>query len=108
MLVRSKQKLRANVAQRWAFTYARRGEWSAHLADKKAVYDQLAALPDDANDKQIAAITGSERWTRNLCHQCQQDSEVTVGFGSEVHHPTDTTYVCTDCLQNALNQIEGD
>ncbi|MEM7539764.1 MAG: hypothetical protein AAF639_46840 [Chloroflexota bacterium] len=107
MVVRSKQKLRENVAQRWAFTYARRGEWPVHLADKKAVYDQLIALSDDASDEQIVDITGSDRWTRNLCHQCRQDSEVTVGFGSEIHHPTDTTYICLGCLRQAIEKVQS-
>ena len=106
MIVRSKQMLRENVAQRWAHTYSRRGAWAAHVADKKAIYDQLVALPGDASDEQIATITGSDRWMRNLCHECRRDSEVTVGFSSEAHHPTDITYACRDCLEQAIEKTE--
>lgn len=97
------------VAERWRATYQRRDEWLPALQQPAtaAVYTALLALPANATEAQVVAITGDKRWTQNLCHECGLDQEVTVGFAQEPHHPTETTYICLACLNQALTLATG-
>lgn len=107
MVIVTKHKLIATVAERWRVTYQRREEWlpAPQVADTGAVYAALRALLADATEAQVVALTGDNRWTQNRCHECAIDSEVTVGFAQEAHHPTETTYLCLACLQKALDRV---
>lgn len=104
MIVVTKKALIATVAERWQETYSSRGRWLTADAtvDPEAVYRALKALSSAANESDVAAATGQPWWTENLCSECGADSDVTVGFGQEIHHPTDTRYVCLSCLQAGL------
>ncbi|MEZ4863116.1 MAG: hypothetical protein R3C14_17485 [Caldilineaceae bacterium] len=104
MIVVTKQKLIATVAERWQAAHQRRGEWfsTPTLADVQRIHAALVELPADAPEAAVIALTGDNRWTQNRCHECGVDSEVTVGLAREIHHPTDTTYICLSCLQDAL------
>jgi len=106
MVIVTKRKLIAMVADRWRATYQRREEWlpAPQVAATGAVYAALRALPTDATEAQVIALTGDNRWTQNRCHECNVDSEVTVGFAQEAHHPTETTYLCLACLQQAIER----
>ena len=99
----------ATVADRWRATYQRRGEWLPALQQPAtdAVYTALRALPTTATEAQVVAVTGDNRWTQNRCHECGLDQEVTVGFAQEPHHPTETTYICLACLNQALALATG-
>lgn len=101
----TKRGLIATVAHRWRATYQRRDEWlvAPQRPDTAAVYRALLALPVTATEADVIALTGDNRWTQNRCHECGNDSAVTVGFAQEPHHPTETTYVCLICLQQALD-----
>lgn len=107
MVIVTKQKLIATVAERWRATYQRREEWllASQVAATGDVYAALCALPTSATEAQIIALTGDNRWTQNRCHECSVDSEVTVGFAQEAHHPTETTYLCLSCLQQAIVRV---
>lgn len=107
MVIVTKQKLIATVAERWQATYQRREEWlpAPQVTATNAVYTALRALPADATEAQVIALTGDNRWTQNRCHECSVDSAVTVGFAQEAHHPTETTYLCLPCLQQAIERV---
>jgi hypothetical protein len=49
----------------------------------------------------VAAASGDTRWIENICDECGEDRAVTVLLGEEIHHPTDMTAVCLDCLKQA-------
>lgn len=104
MILFTKRGLIATVANRWRATYQRRDEWlpAPGQSATGAIYTALLALPADATEAQVIAITGDNRWTQNRCHECGLDSDVTVGFAQEPHHPTETTYLCVACLTQAL------
>ena len=104
MVVVTKRELIAQVAKRWRATYQRRDEWlpAPQQPATAAVYTALLALPAQATEAEVIALTGDNRWTQNRCHECGRDSDVTVGFAQEPHHPTETTYVCLTCLQQGL------
>lgn len=104
MILVTKRGLIATAAQRWKATYQRRNEWlsAPQQPATGAVYTALLALPTNATEAQVIALTGDNRWTQNLCHECGLDREVTVGFAQEPHHPTETTYICLACLNQAL------
>ena len=106
MVIVTKRGLIATVAERWRATYQRRGEWllAPQVADTGTVYAALQALPADATEVQVLDLTGDNRWTQNRFHECGVDSAVTVGFAQEPHHPTETTYLCLACLQQAVDR----
>lgn len=106
MVIVTKRGLLAAVAERWRSTYQRRDEWlpAPQVADTSVVYAALRALPAAATEAQVIALTGDNRWTQNRCHECAVDSAVTVGFAQEPHHPTETTYLCVACLQQAIDR----
>jgi hypothetical protein len=103
MRVVTKKTLIATVAQRFRETYLRRDEWlpTDQGGDSGAIYAKLSALPVTADEEEITAIAGDNRWTENICDECGQDSAVTVLLGEEIHHPTDLTAICLDCLKQA-------
>lgn len=107
MVIVTKRSQLTTVAARWRATYQRRDEWlpAPQVADTGVVYAALRTLPADADEAQVVALTGDNRWTQNRCHECAVDSEVTVGFAQEAHHPTETTYLCVACLQQALDRV---
>jgi hypothetical protein len=109
MVVITKRGLIASVAKRWQATYQRRDEWlpAPHHRATGEIYTTLLALPADATEAQVIDITGDNRWTQNRCHECNFDSEVTIGFAQEAHHPTETTYLCAACLTQALALISS-
>lgn len=104
MVLVTKRGLIATVANRWRATYQRRDEWlpAPHQPATGAVHTALLALPATATEADVIALTGDNRWTQNRCHECGNDSAVTVGVAQEPHHPTETTYICLTCLQQAL------
>ncbi|MCE7983577.1 MAG: hypothetical protein DYG89_20580 [Caldilinea sp. CFX5] len=107
MVIVTKRKLLTTVAERWRATYQRRDEWlpAPQVAATGAVYAALCALPAETTEAQVIALTGDNRWTQNRCHECSVDSAVTVGFAQEAHHPTETTYLCLACLQQAVDRV---
>lgn len=107
MVIVTKRNRLTTVAERWRATYQRREEWlpAPQVADTATVYAALCVLPADSTEAQVVALTGDNRWSQNLCHECANDSEVTVGFAQEAHHPTETTYLCVACLQQALDRV---
>jgi len=104
MVTLTKRGLISTVADRWRATYQRRGEWlpTPQQTATGAIYAALCRLPAEATEAQVIDITGDNRWTQNRCHECGIDSDVTVGFAQEPHHPTETTYICLTCLTRAL------
>lgn len=103
MILVTKRQLIATVAERWRDAYTSRGQWIRTQAgfDPEAIYQQLAALPADSDEADVLALTGQPWWTQNICDECEQDREVTVGLGQEIHHETDTKYICAACLEQA-------
>ena len=105
MIVVSKQKLIATIAERWHDTHFGRGCWlhTTPTFDPEAIYSRLKVLTASASEADVIAVTGQPWWTANVCHECALDSQVTVGFGQEPHHPLDVKYLCPSCLEKALN-----
>jgi len=103
MRVVNKTALIATVAQRFRESYQRRDEWvpTEQGGDSAAIYAKLSALPAKADEAEITAIVGDNRWTENICDECGQDSAITVLLGEEIHHPTDLSAICIDCLKQA-------
>ena len=100
----TKKALIKSAAARYAATFQRRNEWitDRDMSHEKAIHVALEALPPNATHDEISRIVGHDRLTRNICHQCGVDSDVTVLFGQEPHHPLDTRPICVNCLQQAL------
>ncbi len=103
MRVITKQALLATVAERFREAHQRRGEWlpTASGGDASAIYSLLIALPVEPKEKDVIAAIGDNRWTENICDECGEDRAVTVLLGEEIHHPTDMTAICLDCLKRA-------
>lgn len=105
----TKQMLVATAAERYREAHQRRGEWlpTHDGSAPQAIYERLKALPAAAGAAEIAAITGDDRWTENICDECGQDCEAVVLVAIEIHHPTDMTALCTACLQQAIELAGG-
>jgi hypothetical protein len=105
MLAITKRSLINTIAERWRETYQRHGRWqpTADGRPSEEVYRALQALPATAGEDDIAAITGDHRFTRNICDECGRDRPTVVGLATEPHHATDTTYICLDCLEQAVD-----
>jgi len=103
MRVITKKSLIATVAQRFREANQRRDDWLATDpgGDSAAIYAKLTALSDKAGEAEVVAIVGDDRWTLNLCDECGEDSAITVILGEEIHHPTDMTAICLNCLKQA-------
>jgi hypothetical protein len=105
MQVIRKVDLIAQVAENWRLAHQRRNEWIVpeQGAHPKAMYERLLTLSRRATEEDVVAILGDDRWTVNICQQCGKDRDVLVAFGAgEVHHPTDTAFVCVACLEAAV------
>src|SRR5688572_32844883 len=103
MRVITKQTLIATAAERFREAHQRRGEWmlTADGSDAPAIYAALSALPPNADEEAITSAIGDNRLTENICDECGEDQTVTILLGEEVHHPTDMTAICYDCLKQA-------
>ena len=103
MRVITKEALISTAAERFREAHQRRGEWYATQegSDAAALFAKLVALPTPPTEEAIAAITGDNRWTLNLCDECGEDSHVTVILAEESHHPTDAVAICFQCLKQA-------
>jgi hypothetical protein len=103
MRVVTKKSLITTVAERFRDSNQVRGDWppSLYNGQAAAIYAQLSALPPKATEGDVIAITGDKRWTENICDECGEDRPVTVLLGEEIHHPTDFTAICLDCLKQA-------
>src|SRR5690349_6557356 len=103
MRVVTKKALVATAAQRFRDTYQRRDEWlpAPQGGDSAAIFGKLSALPAKVDEDEIIAIIGDSSWTENICDECGQDSAITILLGEEIHHPTDLTAICLDCLKQA-------
>lgn len=104
MILVTKRQLIDTIAERWRATYSSRGEWLQATPDfdPATIYRQLTALPPGSSEAALLALTGQPWWTQNICDECEQDCAVTVGLGQEIHHATDTKYICVACLEQAL------
>ncbi len=82
----------------------RGGRWVAREGQPspEAIYQALKALPLHADEEAVASVTGDNRWTQNICDECGADAAITVALGAEIHHATDTAYICLSCLQRAV------
>ena len=103
MRVITKQTLIATAAERFRDAHQRRDEWmlTSDGSDAPAIYAKLSALAPDAAEEEITRIVGDNRYTENICDECGEDSAVTILLGEEIHHPTDMTAICYDCLKQA-------
>lgn len=106
MIVTTKQKIRAGVAQHWKEQYYRRTDKIWSYPDKEAIYEKLKALPKTATDADIRAVIGNGSWTRNRCDECGEDVEVAVLLGQEPDHESATVSICPKCLRKALKLIK--
>jgi len=104
MLLVTKQMLAAGAAERYREANQWRGEWLPPTdgRDPQTIYRQLQALSHDTDAEKVTEITGDPRWTANSCDECGQDCETVVLVAIEMHHPTDMTALCPDCLRQAL------
>lgn len=100
----TKERLIATAADRFRATNLIRAHWRIHHdgTSSQEIYDALRALPADAQEEDVLAITGDNRWTQNICLECGRDVPATVALGGEAHHPTDTATICVSCLQRAV------
>lgn len=102
MYVIRKSDLVALAAENWRVAHQRRNEWlvAEGKAHPEEIYKQLKALPDNATQKDVDAITGDSYWTANICQECGEDRQIIVAFGAhETDHPTDSAYLCIGCLE---------
>jgi hypothetical protein len=104
MRVIAKSDLIASAAERYRDAYQRHGQWiaAANGLEPAAICARLEALPHNTPERTIVEITGDARWTANLCDECGEDKDITVLFGEEIHHPTDSVQICLACLQAGL------
>lgn len=104
MRVVTKKELIGSVAERFASTYKSQNRWPTDRDYSKeiAIHAALSSLPPNSDEEAVTAIIGHNRFTRNICHQCSNDSDVTVVFGSEKHHMLDVRYLCPQCLEKGI------
>lgn len=100
----TKKALIESVAERFASTYRSQNRWPTDrdYSKEMAIHAALKQLPATSDEEAVTAIIGHNRFTRNICHQCSADSDVTVAFGSEKHHMLDVKYLCLQCLEKAI------
>lgn len=109
MRVIRKSALLATASERYRQAHQRRGEWipAPDGSDPAVVYAKLQQLPANTDEASIVAIIGDNRYTANICDECQTDAAVTVLLAEEIHHPTDTVALCTNCLGAALELADS-
>jgi hypothetical protein len=109
MRVITKQALLATVAERFRQAHQRRDEWipMPEGGDASALYAKLTALPAEPSEEAVLEVIGDNRWTENRCDECGEDRAVTVLLAEEIHHPTDMTAICSECLKQAKRLAEA-
>lgn len=54
-------------------------------------------------EEHVERIIGNNTWTRNVCDECGNDSEITVQLGEEPDYDSATAKICQECLKKALS-----
>lgn len=98
----TKQDRIKGVAAAWAEQYSLYLRQKATgWKEKKAILDDLRALPATATEDDIARIIGNRSWTELSCDECEQSVEAVIEIGrdDEVGYGAK---VCADCLSRGL------
>lgn len=90
-------------------TAAERFEKDAWGADKSEKLDKLKSIDKEtATADDISAIVGSHNFASpTRCMECETLKWEIIELGEEFNIDTNTVWICTDCLRNALAILEG-
>lgn len=99
MNIISKKNLIANVSKRWDEQYRNTG------SKDKILKGERLRTEKPTTEEQIKKIIGNDSWTRNHCHECGNDSEITIQLGQEPDYESATANICPVCLKKALEII---
>ena len=97
----TKQHLVNTVDERWKKQYYRGASWDYYGEDKIEKYEQLVDLGSKKNPEDVDKIIGNSSWTRLICSHCNKDVDAVFIFGTD----HDACYVCEDCVNIAVEQI---
>jgi hypothetical protein len=98
----AKRDLINDVAFKWRRQYYH--IWDKDK-DKEKIYNQLCRLKNPT-EKQVCDIIGNNSWTSNKCTECGKDVAITIQVGEEPDYESATAWLCSECLQEAINLIE--
>lgn len=100
----TKRELIERVAQTWREQYYDTNTHRWYDEAKERIYQRLAELQNPTAEA-IDAIIGNGSWTSLRCNACHEDREAIYCF--DVTGGEYTTYICAECLQNALNELKA-
>ena len=92
-----KTDLIENVYDKWTEQY--RGS----IDEDKLLVAVILKTEKPTTEEHIERIIGNNSWTRNICNECGNDSEITVQLGEEPDYDSATAKICPECLKKALS-----
>lgn len=92
MKVITKSDRIASVSERWDGIYS-----NTKYEDKIEIGNKLRSKKPKT-EEEITKIIGNNTWTRNICHECENNCEVVIEL-------CDSVCICPDCLNEALSLI---
>ena len=99
MNIISKKDLIANISVKWEQQYR-----NTDQKDKILIGERLRT-EKPTTEKSIKKIIGNSSWTRNMCHECENDSEITIQLGQKPDYESATANICPECLKKALSLL---
>lgn len=102
--ITTRKSVIAAAPDRWEAQYA--DYTGSDVSGKTRITEALKALPAaDVTKENVDLIIGNESWTRLVCDQCQQDSDVLANFDGCSEYPVS---ICLKCLKKANRLIRGE
>lgn len=97
MNIIKKTDLIENVYDKWIEQY--RGSTD----EDKLLVAVILKTEKPTTEEHVERIIGNNSWTRNICNECGNDSEITVQLGEEPDYDSATAKICPECLKKALS-----
>jgi hypothetical protein len=99
----TKKTILANLVERYKNQYPK----NVQFFDGTFSADLLKKLEDEKElTEQKANAILNDSWTRNKCHECQQDVDAVVQIGDEPDYESHTANICLPCLLKAVDLIK--
>jgi hypothetical protein len=96
MEVIRKTDLIKNICQAWDTQYK-----GTSQRDKIEIGNRLK-IEKPKTEGHIRKIIGNDLWTYNRCHECDNDSKITIQLGQPPDYESATANICPKCLKKAL------
>jgi len=99
MKIISKNYISAKVSKKWDELYR-------NIDQKEKIWiGERLRTEKPTTEEHIKKIIGNSTWTRNMCHECENDSEITIQLGQEPYYDSATANICPECLKKALSLL---